>query len=115
MVLPYSLPQQVTILLTGSLSVLSPTNGSPARTGQEGRGGSAGQRNVLTSSGSANQRVRELTSGQHGSRHQAAGAGDGGEGEGEGEGQEIIYLFTGNKKLLCQNNRLNVTQLSPEF
>lgn len=36
-------------------------------------------------------------------------------GEGEGEGQEIIYLFTGNKKLLCQNNRLNVTQLSPEF
>ena len=105
----------MTILLTGSLSVLSPTNGSPARTGQEGRGGSAGQRNVLTSSGSANQRVRELTSGQHGSRHQAAGAGDGGEGEGEGEGQEIIYLFTGNKKLLCQNNRLNVTQLSPEF
>ena len=102
----------MTILLTGSLSVLSPTNGSPARTGQEGRGGSAGQRNVLTSSGSANQRVRELTSGQHGSRHQAGG-GDGG--EGEGEGQEIIYLFTGNKKLLCQNNRLNVTQLSPEF
>ena len=35
--------------------------------------------------------------------------------EGEVEDQEIIYLFTGNKKLLCQNNRLDVTQLSPEF
>ena len=35
--------------------------------------------------------------------------------EGEVEDQEIIYLFTGSKKLLCQNNRLNVTQLSPPF
>ena len=31
------------------------------------------------------------------------------------EDQEIIYLFTGNKALLCQNNRLDVTQLSPPF
>ena len=37
------------------------------------------------------------------------------EGETGGEDQEIIYLFTGSKKLLCQNNRLNVTQLSPPF
>ena len=33
----------------------------------------------------------------------------------EGEDQEIIYLFTGRQKLPCQNNRLDVTQLSPEL